>query len=204
MRVDTVIFVVARISVGAPDGLVVKAVEVSVALELFDQVNAHLLLAVRERTKLTVLALPVLEETLAVFGLVLVRVIEFFHPRVAVNTGLALGTLFFLRDEAAKFRCVLRWWPTSVLQLLMKVGTPLQVVPLLVDVLAFDCFEGLKIESHDVVGSLFDCASAQERYLRCVNTERRRRLTALCWYFLGVVVLLKGWVGGRLELLVRF
>ena len=204
MRVDTVIFVVTRICVGAPDGLVVKAVEVSVALELFDQINTHLQLAVRKRTVLAVLAVPVLKETLAVFGLVLVRVIEFLHSRVAVNTGLALGTLFFLCDVAAKLRCVLRWWPTSVLQLLVEVGTPLQVVSLLVNMLTFDCFEGLKIESHDVVGGLFVCACSQERYLRCVNAERRRRLTGQWWYLLGVVVLLKGRIGGHLELLVRF
>ena len=165
VRVDTVISVMVRVCVGTPDGLVVKAVEVSVALELFDQVNAHLLLAVRERTVLAVLALTVLEETLAVFSLVLVRVVKFLHSRVAVNTGIALGALFFLCDVAAKFRCVLRWWPASVLQLLVEVGTPLQVVPLLVNVLAFYCFEGLKIESHDVIGGFFVCASSQERYL---------------------------------------
>ena len=96
VRVDTVISVMVRVCVGTPDGLVVKAVEVSVALELFDQVNAHLLLAVRERTVLAVLALTVLEETLAVFSLVLVRVVKFLHPVVAVSTLVALRTGFLL------------------------------------------------------------------------------------------------------------
>ena len=104
---DAGVPVVVSVDVGTPDRLVVEEVEVRVPLELVDQVDADVVVTVRETAVLAVLAETGLGQVaLAVLGFVLVWVVEFLHPRVAVPALISVGTGLLFRNEAAHFCCV--------------------------------------------------------------------------------------------------
>ena len=94
-----------------------------------DQVYTDFSLAMRERAEFSVVTQPRCGRVgLTKFGLVLIRVVELFYPRVTIDTAITLRTLLFLRDVAAEFRRVLKGRPSPVFAFFMVVRTLFQVV----------------------------------------------------------------------------
>jgi hypothetical protein len=80
-----------------------EEVVVGVKREFANQVDADLSLVVRKGTVLPVVAESCRREVaLAELCFVFVRMVKLFDPGVAIDTGLALWTLFLLRDKAAE------------------------------------------------------------------------------------------------------
>lgn len=91
--VDADVSLVLFITVGAPNCLEKKHIEVRVFLHLFKLGDLKFGLTVSESTNLTVLTLvEFIRESGAKLSLVLLRVVEFLHPIVTANAVISLFT----------------------------------------------------------------------------------------------------------------
>ena len=132
VRVHALLFVVL-VWERAPRCLEVEHVEVRVLVHAVQQIDGQLILAVREGAEhAAVLAsVEVIWIALTELGLVLLRVIEFFHPVVCQLAGIAKVALVARRgrgDERAHGRRVHGDGPPPVLVEVVVVETPLRVV----------------------------------------------------------------------------
>lgn len=124
---NTLVLFMILFGIRAPNCLVVETVKIWVLFELVDQINRNLCITVSKRTVLAILAL-ICNLSLTELRPIFVGVIKLFNPRMAIHTSIALSTLLFFCNKAAKFRLIVSRWSSSIFSLFMVVGAFLQIV----------------------------------------------------------------------------
>ena len=131
MCVDADLSVVVILAIWAPDSLEMEHIEVHINVIQFDQFNGELALTVCERAVLLILArrAPRLQIGGTELCLVLIWVVEFFHPVVCFVASVALGTIEPLAsNKGADLGLVRTKRSSPVLIIVMIEGAALQVV----------------------------------------------------------------------------
>ena len=135
-----------RVNKGTPNSLIVKVVEICVLRELANQINTNLRFIVRKGA-----IFPIVTQAsrtcvaLAKFRFVLIRMVEFFNSRMAINAAVTSWTLFFLSYVSAQLTRVRRGWSAPIFDNFVIFFALFEIVIWIVTLFAFQCFESFQI-----------------------------------------------------------